>query len=102
MPHNLNEAGRTIAAIVESALRRGARQVEVSKTAEDAWIELLLAGPPRFLRRQDCTPGYYNNEGQEPSNDARLYVGYPHGPAAYFAYLERWRSSGDFEGLEFR
>ena len=54
-------------------------------------------------RRCDaCTPGYYNNEGQDPGPAARLAVGYPAGPLAYFHYLDRWRSSGGFEGLEFR
>ncbi|MBO2464872.1 hypothetical protein [Actinomadura violacea] len=54
----------------------------------------------RFL--PDCTPGYYNNEGQAPSPWSLLNVGYPAGATAYFSYLERWRSSGTFEGLDFR
>jgi len=29
-------------------------------------------------------------------------VGYPAGPMAYFKYLDEWRESGEFEGLEFR
>ena len=28
--------------------------------------------------------------------------GYPGGPVAYFDFIERWRSSGDFDGLAFR
>jgi hypothetical protein len=50
----------------------------------------------------DCTPGYYNNEGQDPGPAARLAVGYPAGPSAYFRDLEAWRESGTFEGLAFR
>jgi cyclohexanone monooxygenase len=100
VPHNLGESGKTIAAIVKHVLDRGARKVEVTKQAEDAWIELLLSGPGRMLGSRDCTPGYYNNEGQAPGPAARLNVGYPQGAAAYFRYLERWRSSGEFEGLE--
>ena len=50
----------------------------------------------------DCTPGYYNNEGIDPGPVAKLYVGYPAGATAYFKYLEAWRQSGTFEGLEFR
>jgi hypothetical protein len=75
----------------------------VTKEAEDAWIELLL--PPaagRMLGSPDCTPGYYNNEGQEPGPHQRLNVGYPQGAMAFFRYLDRWRRSGDFEGLAFR
>ena len=50
----------------------------------------------------DCTPGYYNNEGQTPGPWSRLNVGYPHGASAYFTYLAGWRDSGTFEGLAFR
>ncbi len=28
--------------------------------------------------------------------------GYPYGPSAYFAYIDKWRPAGTFEGLEFR
>ena len=48
----------------------------------------------------DCTPGYYNNEGQDPG--AFLGRGYPYGPSAYFAYIDKWRASGIFDGLKFR
>jgi cyclohexanone monooxygenase len=103
VPHNLTEAGRTIAVIVKHALDAGAREVEVTQAAQDAWVELLLSGPGRMMMgASDCTPGYYNNEGQDPGPAAKLNVGYPAGPSAYFKYLEAWRSSGDFEGLAFR
>ncbi|ODT89536.1 NAD(P)/FAD-dependent oxidoreductase [Phenylobacterium sp. SCN 70-31] len=103
VPHNLTEGGRTIAAVVKHALDAGAREVEVTQEAQDAWVELLLQGPGRMMMgAADCTPGYYNNEGQDPGPAARLNVGYPAGPSAYFRYIDAWRNSGDFEGLEFR
>ena len=47
----------------------------------------------------DCTPGYYNNEGQDAGAPRpRL----SRRPRAYFAYIDEWRASGAFEGLEFR
>jgi cyclohexanone monooxygenase len=101
VPHNLTESGHTIATVVRHAVEHGYAEVEVTRAAEDAWIELLLTG--MWMRASmECTPGYYNNEGQERAPGARLAVGYPHGPMAYFAYLDRWRHSGEFEGLEFR
>ncbi len=34
---------------------------------------------------------------------ARLGMsGYPGGAVAYFAYIDAWRRSGEYEGLEFR
>ncbi|SDM10789.1 flavin-containing monooxygenase [Nonomuraea jiangxiensis] len=102
IPHNLTEAGRTIAVMIKHALDHGFDEIEVTKEAEDAWIELLLSGTGPLLGSPDCTPGYYNNEGQELGPRWRLNAGYPHGATAYFAYLDRWRTSSTFEGLEFR
>jgi len=102
VPHNLTESGRTIATVVRHALDVGARQVEVTKAAEDAWIALLLTGMGRMIGSPDCTPGYYNNEGQDPGPRARYNVGYPAGATAFFRYIAEWRDSGRFDGLEFR
>jgi cyclohexanone monooxygenase len=102
VPHNLTEAARTIAAIVGHAGAKGAREVEVTREAQQAWVELLLTAPPRLIGSPDCTPGYYNNEGQEPTLASKLNVGYPAGPSAYFRYLDAWRGAGDFKGLAFR
>ncbi|HUR77012.1 MAG TPA: NAD(P)/FAD-dependent oxidoreductase [Acidimicrobiales bacterium] len=103
VPHNLTESGKTIALTVKHALVNGYSEVEVTKQAEDAWLELLLSGPGRMLgANTECTPGYYNNEGQPLENGASLFVGYPQGAMAYFSYLDRWRSDGSFDGLAFR
>ena len=102
IPHNLTESGRTIAMVVRHALDRGAQEVETTAEAQGAWVDLLLSGMGRMLGSPDCTPGYYNNEGQDPGPAARLNVGYPHGASAFFKFIDGWRSSGAFEGLAFR
>jgi cyclohexanone monooxygenase len=102
VPHNLTDSGRTIATIVKHALDGGYQEVEVTQEAQDAWVELLLTGMGRMMGAPDCTPGYYNNEGQNPGPAARLNVGYPAGATAYFKYIDAWRRSGQFEGLVFR
>jgi len=102
VPHNLTEAARTIAMVVRHALDNGFKEIEVSKVAEDGWIELLLTGPGMMIGSPDCTPGYYNNEGREPGPAARLNVGHPAGAMAYFKYIDAWRNTGEFEGLQFR
>ena len=113
VPHNLTESGTTIAAIVRHALAEGHRTVEVTEQAEEAWLQLLLSGaeegedgaprrPSRVLGSPDCTPGYYNNEGQPPARHQRYnFLGHPEGPLGFFHYIEQWRDSGDFEGLAF-
>ncbi|GAA1661741.1 NAD(P)/FAD-dependent oxidoreductase [Fodinicola feengrottensis] len=102
IPHNIVDSARTIAVAVKHALDGGFGEIEVTRPAEQAWIDLLLAGPGRVLGSPDCTPGYYNNEGVDEGPQARLRVGYPAGPTAYFEYIDSWRESGDFAGLEFR
>lgn len=103
VPHNFTEAGATVAAVVRHALDDGHREVEVTREAEDAWMDLLLSGPPRgVIGSPDCTPGYYNNEGHPNANGREWFVGYPLGASAFFEYLRVWRDKGDFEGLELR
>jgi cation diffusion facilitator CzcD-associated flavoprotein CzcO len=102
VPHNLTEAAKTIALMIRHAQANGFKEIEVTREAEDRWVELLLTGAGRMIGSPDCTPGYYNNEGREPGPAAKLYVGHPAGPMAYFKYIDGWRNSGQFEGLQFR
>ena len=102
VPHNLTESGRTIAMTVRHTLDRGADEVEVTPEAEQAWLDLLLTGPGTIFNNPDCTPGYYNNEGRPDEQTAQFMRGYPAGALAFFRYIDEWRSSGRFEGLELR
>ncbi len=100
--HNLTEAGSTIAAILRHAIDTDADEVEVTSEAEQAWVALLESNEGAFLGNPDCTPGYYNNEGGPIERQQRLGLsGFPQGPVAYFEYIDKWRSSGRFEGLTF-
>jgi cyclohexanone monooxygenase len=103
-PHNLSEAAKTLSAVVAHAEAAGIHEVEATAEAEQAWIDLLLtAGPRRIGGDPDCTPGYYNNEGQSAGLRGKLNAaGYPQGPVAFFALMDQWRNSGDFDGLELR
>ena len=103
IPHNLIERGNTIAAIVQHAIDIDADQVEVTPEAEAAWMERLITGGRQFAGNPDCTPGYYNNEGQVAGpGDMVNRLGFPEGPTAYFEYIAEWRTSGEFGGLDFR
>lgn len=101
--HNLVEAGTTIAATISHALDIGATEIETTKEAEQAWVEMLDSQMGAFLGNLDCTPGYYNNEGKPMGRREKLNAsGYPGGPVAYFNYIDGWRRAGDYKGLEFR
>jgi len=103
IPHNLTEAGETIATVIAHADNVDAEQIEVTAGAEAAWVAKLEAGGRTFGGDPTCTPGYYNNEGKGSDEKAtRNSLGYPEGPVAYFEHIDRWRTTGTFDGLEFR
>ncbi len=101
VPHNLTESGQTIAMILRRALDDGTAEIEVTQKAEADWMELLHSGPGTFIGSTECTPGYYNNEGQPTVAGRDFMLGFPLGATAFFEYLAHWRVGG-FDGLEFR
>jgi cyclohexanone monooxygenase len=99
-PHMMNEQSKHLAYIVKSALDRQARTVEVSAEAEAKWVETILSlAIMRQKFQEECTPGYYNNEGQ-PSALAVRNGSYGAGAAAFIKVLEDWRAEGGLAGLE--
>ncbi|HUW02810.1 MAG TPA: NAD(P)/FAD-dependent oxidoreductase [Acidimicrobiales bacterium] len=100
-PHMLDELSTHIAAIVAHALEHDHHVVEATADAEEAWVqEILRNAGARGDFLEECTPGYYNNEGK-PSERAMQNASYGRGPIAFFDLLTDWRTSGDFEGVEF-
>jgi cyclohexanone monooxygenase len=101
-PHLLDEASRHVAHIVRQALDSSLREIEATAAAEGDWLA-TLADAARDVRsfQEQCTPGYYNNEGH-PGGDGFLVSSYGKGPLPFFALLAAWRQSGQFEGLELR
>jgi cyclohexanone monooxygenase len=78
------------------------RTIEVSQEAEAEWVATIirLAVLAReFL--EDCTPGYYNNEGKPGALNGQngFYGG---GSVQFFRILEEWRAEGGLRGLELR
>ena len=102
LPHMINEQSKHAAYIVKQCIDRQARVVEASQDAEDAWVETVVKSAMISKRYQEeCTPGYYNNEGQ-PSALAARNGPFGGGPVKFVELLEAWRASGRLEGLELR
>ena len=103
IPHNYVWNSTAIAAVIAHAESTGADEVEVTRQAEDAWIDLITSTTRGLRGGDECTPGYYNNEGGGQGRRELLNgSGHPGGPVAYFEHIEKWRDSGEFAGLEFR
>jgi len=102
VPHNIVDHAQTVARVVAHAEAQGCSEVEPTAEAEAAWVALILKSQGGgFLGGTECTPGYYNNEGQGFDKAFRQAQGHPGGPAGYFAHIKAWRDAGTFEGLQF-
>jgi len=100
-PHMIDEQAKHLAFIVKHCGETQKRTVEATAEAEKEWVETILS--LAILRQkffEECTPGYYNNEGK-PSERAARNGPYGAGPIAFVKLLEDWRAAGDFRGLEF-
>ncbi|OLT38394.1 monooxygenase [Actinomadura sp. CNU-125] len=88
-----------IAYIVAETRARGAAAVEPSAEAQDAWCATIRENAIDSLQFvRECTPGYYNNEGEQ---NVRSHLGEPYGPGFYAMedVLRTWRDSGEMPGL---
>ena len=100
--HMLAEQAKHLAYIVSECATRGARTVEATADAEAAWTDSVVTFSE--LRRpflEECTPGYYNSEGEFSSGAARA-SSYGRGPIAFIKVLAQWRTEGTMAGLELR
>jgi len=99
-PHALSEQSQHIAYIIKHALDNDIECIEASEEAEAEWVDTIISlsrGSLSFL--EECTPGYYNNEGQpgERNGQNGFYGG---GSVAFFKILDDWRAEGGLKGLE--
>jgi cyclohexanone monooxygenase len=99
-PHMINEQSKHIAYVLKHCRDHQVRRVEASQEAEDAWVQTIIdlsIMRQKFL--EECTPGYYNNEGNVQAMSARN-GSYGAGPVAFVKVLEDWRAEGGLKGLE--
>jgi len=98
--HMMNEQSRHIAYVLDTMRSGKARAFEASEQAENDWVETIVkysrARQP-FLN--ECTPGYYNNEGKPDERTARNSP-YWRGPMSFLRIWEKWRAEGSLPGLE--
>jgi cyclohexanone monooxygenase len=100
--HTLDVQSRHIAYVIESAIERGAKTVDVQQEAEDAWVDTIIKASMMNLSfLENCTPGYYNNEGQPNGELIRQNGAYAPGIMAFSQVVEAWNAEGGLKGLEF-
>ena len=98
----INEQSKHIAYLVKHATERQVRTMEPSAEAEAAWVQTIIdlsIMRENFLK--ECTPGYYNSEGQVERMNKKN-GSYGAGPVAFTKVLEAWREEGSLKGLELK
>jgi cyclohexanone monooxygenase len=86
--------------IIDEVMKRGKKAFEVLPEAEDEWVQQIVAlagtGATAFL--EQCTPGYYNREGQGSGGNMQNSP-YAPGINAFNALLASWRDQGELQGM---
>ena len=103
-PHLSSEQATHLAYVIARAVETKAKVVEVSEDAVSEWVERCIAkagmGTEFF---ENCTPGYYNNEGQTSATSAQNgFYGGGRGSVEFFEILADWRKDGGMRGVEVR
>ena len=103
--HMISEQAAYLGYIFAEGSQDATQTIEATAEAEDAWVteivELVtknVAAMQNQAFQEECTPGYYNNEGA-PSRIAIQNGAYGGGPMAYLGVLNAWREEGHLEGL---
>ena len=100
-PHMLNEQSLHIAYMVSQVMDGNANCMEPSVEGEDEWVDTIRRMSmfnQKFL--EECTPGYYNNEGHPGVGNSLIGSAYGGGPEAFFQILRDWREEGGMQGVE--
>ena len=98
--HMLDEQSRHIGHILGEVKARGLRTLEATAQAEADWVATIVKyAQGRRAYLAECTPGYYNNEGQ-PDERSERNSQFWRGPTAFIRLLDEWRKAGTLPGLE--
>ena len=84
----LQAQGDHIAACIDYTRRNGHDTIDVTPQAEEWWVQEVIEHRGKTSRNQDCTPGYYNFEGETQRRQDGNYNG---GFFQYCAHMDEVR-----------
>jgi cyclohexanone monooxygenase len=103
VPQALNEQANHVAYMVTQAKSRGMKALEPTQEAQDAYVEEVRSLARMGVRfYTECTPGYYNSEGEVGNRGGFFSDMYGAGPLKFFEKLAAWRAEGDMPGVAMR
>ena len=71
----LQAQGDHIAACIDYVRRHGHRTMDATPEAEEWWVQEVIAHRGKTSRNEECTPGYYNFEGESNRRQDGNYNG---------------------------
>jgi cyclohexanone monooxygenase len=88
----LQAQGDHIAACIDHVRSNGYKTIDCTFDAEDWWVQEVIKHRGKTSRNAECTPGYYNFEGEfNRRQDGNYNGGFP----AYYAHLGAVREDWD-------
>ncbi|MGE0821154.1 MAG: flavin-containing monooxygenase [Candidatus Binatia bacterium] len=84
----LQTQGDHIAACIDYVRRHGYQTIDATPEAEEWWVQEVIKHRGKTTRNQDCTPGYYNFEGEFNRRQDGNYNG---GFRQYFTHMKEAR-----------
>jgi cation diffusion facilitator CzcD-associated flavoprotein CzcO len=101
-PHMIGEQARHIGYILTEARKANAHRIEATQDAENAWVAQIDAAAISTVEAlRECTPSYFNHEGDVSRLNARNSP-YGGGPLAFYKIIAEWRDEGSMRGLDLR
>ncbi len=88
----LNTEGDHIAACIDHVRRNGYRSIDPTPEAEEWWVQEVIKHRGKTSRNRDCTPGYYNFEGESNRRQDGNYNGGFH---RYVTFMQDARQKMD-------
>ncbi|MCB1694091.1 MAG: NAD(P)/FAD-dependent oxidoreductase, partial [Pseudomonadales bacterium] len=90
--------------VIDEVTKRGKHRVEPTAEAEAGWVDEIVrlaaaGGGAAGSFFEECTPGYYNREGQGRGAGMQNSP-YAPGINAFNALLAAWREDGKLEGMQ--
>jgi len=103
VPQALNEQANQVTYMVRQAKERGCNVLEPTAAGEEGYVAEVRS-LARMGRRfyEECTPGYYNSEGEAGNRGGFFSDMYGAGPLKFFDLLAAWRANGRMDGIELR
>jgi cation diffusion facilitator CzcD-associated flavoprotein CzcO len=86
----LQTQGDHIAECIKLAREKGAATIDVKAETEEWWVQEVIAHRGKTSRNADCTPGYYNFEGEFNRRQDGNYNG---GFLQYFTHMSTIRGN---------